>query len=342
MDRPQVAALIVSGAHLHSSKAPTGPAEPCAPIAGLSIHTWMIDAMLRASVRRIAVIGNAPDPATRTEMEHRADSAVVEFVIRARSNDTEVMADALQRLGPDLSLLDSSHVIVLGGESPQLEATELRMLIDEHVARGASATILGPAATDMSSDEPLIDRDADGIVRSIVDPMSLPSTNGEIGIFRAPLLVPALRRVTPRGWDGPPLVQDAGDTLERSGHPVVRLHRDEPLIAIETMAERAVVEVQLRDRIVATWIDRGVFMPDPRAVHIDARATIGHGVELCPGTVIEGPSVIADGAVIGPNSHVVDATIGAGARVPHSVVSGTDVAAHTRLAPFSVLGDLAR
>ena len=79
-------------------------------------------------------------------------------------------------------------------------------------------------------------------------------------------------------------------------------------------------------------------MIDPRQVTIDATVTLGQGVEVLPGTVLEGATVVADGAVIGPNSHLVDATIGAGAEVPSAVVIGAEVAPHQRISPFSVLG----
>ena len=44
----------------------------------------------------------------------------------------------------------------------------------------------------------------------------------------------------------------------------------------------------------------------------------------------------ADGAVIGPNTHLVNASVGAGAVVPNCSVSDAEVLAHEVLAPFTV------
>ena len=152
------------------------------------------------------------------------------------------------------------------------------------------------------------------------------------------MLVPALRRVTPSGWINGPLMIDALAALEAAGHSVARVPRSAPVIAVTSMSARADVETELRDRIVASWIDRGVAMIDPRQVTIDATVTLGQGVEILPGTVIEGATVIGDGAVLGPNSHLIDATIGTEARVPNAVVDGAEVDPHELVAPFSVLG----
>jgi bifunctional UDP-N-acetylglucosamine pyrophosphorylase/glucosamine-1-phosphate N-acetyltransferase len=51
-------------------------------------------------------------------------------------------------------------------------------------------------------------------------------------------------------------------------------------------------------------------------------------------TVLQGDTIIGAGAVIGPNTHLVDAVIEAGAQVRSSVVSGVVVAAGTIVGPF--------
>jgi bifunctional N-acetylglucosamine-1-phosphate-uridyltransferase/glucosamine-1-phosphate-acetyltransferase GlmU-like protein len=51
---------------------------------------------------------------------------------------------------------------------------------------------------------------------------------------------------------------------------------------------------------------------------------------------------VADGAIIGPNTHLIDASIGTAAIVPHSVVYEAEVAAREQVQPFSVLGSATR
>ncbi len=337
MERVQIAGLIISDAPRRSAKAPAG-AEPFDPIAGRSMLEWVVEAALGASVRRLAIVAESADLEANTALTQRTDEALVEFVAR-RSDTVESMAIAIERVGPDFSLRDHSHVLVLSAEAPQIEASELRALIDDHLTADAAATLLGSRSrVGAEVDEPMIERDASGQISSILEPLGDAVSATSIAIVRASLLLPALRRVTPTGWTGGPLLSDALIALEAAGHSVVRVPRDEPIVAVTSTSSRALIEMQLRDRIVANWIERGVTMTDPRRVSIDAPVMLGQGVEILPGTLLEGTTVVGDGAVLGPNSHLVDATIGTAAHVPNAVVRGVEVPPHERVRPFSVLG----
>ena len=131
---------------------------------------------------------------------------------------------------------------------------------------------------------------------------------------------------------------DAVEALRSAGHHVHDVPRDEPVWQISSHAARAPIEMKLRDRIVDNWVERGVSIPDPRQVSIDAAVTLGQGVQVLPGTVLQGSTEVGDGTVLGPNSQIVDASIGAGVRAAHVVVRNTEIPAHSKLEPFSVLG----
>ena len=338
MERPQVAALVVSSQPAPSTKLPHGPAEPLAPIAGKSILGWVVDAALGASVRRIALLGQEPTIESRRELIARSDKAMIEFVTPTR-DVADSMAFALERLGSDLTLRDSTQVLILPAESPQIATGELRELIEHHVDSRAAATLLGGVGLHPVDDEPVVARDYSGRITSIADATSL-----DTGVLciQASMLVPALRRViAPRWRSGAPLSEIAG-VLDEMGHKVEVLNRATPLTSISSAASRTPIEMELRDRVIKALMERGAVMPDPRQVTIDATVTLGQGVQVLPGSVIEGSTVVGDGAVIGPNSHLVNALVGSGACVPHSVVWNSEVGASEVLQPFSVLGAAAR
>jgi bifunctional UDP-N-acetylglucosamine pyrophosphorylase/glucosamine-1-phosphate N-acetyltransferase len=126
--------------------------------------------------------------------------------------------------------------------------------------------------------------------------------------------------------------------LDEVGHPVNVIPRLEPLRSIWSAATRTPIEMALHDRVIAGWRERGTSMPDPRQISIDATVTLGQGVQILPGSVVQGSSVVGDGAIIGPNTQLVNALIGSKAHVPHSVVIDAEVGASEQLRPFSVLG----
>jgi len=334
MDRTHIAALIVPTQAAPDPKAPSGATDPLAPIAGKSVLGWIVDAALSASVRRIGVVAAAPGVAVRSEIAARSDEAMIEFVTPA-VDIAETLTYAIERLGSELTLRDSTQVLLLPAESPQIEGSELRSLVDAHIRSRAAATLLVPGQTehDLSVDAVILHNDA-GEIGSILD-ASVESTG--IMCIRAALLVPALRRVVVPAWQsGAPLVEIAG-VLEELGHKVDVIERPEPIAAIRSAATRTPIEMGLRDRIVNRWIERGVVMPDPRQVSIDETVLLGKGVTIYPGSLLEGTTVVGDGAAIGPNSQLVNASIGSRAEVPHSVVRDAEVGTRQQVPPFSVL-----
>ena len=331
MTGPSIAALIVPAQPTLGSAKVSGT-DPLAPIAGKSIYAWIVDAALAASVRRIGIIADHPSPSARSELARRSDDAFVEFITPMR-DVAETLMFAVERLGSELTLSESAHVLLLPAEAPQLQADELRALVDHHVSAGVAATLLVPAVDRETAPEPTVVRGVDGQVLSITDA----SDDAGVLCIRASLLIPALNRtIAPRWNGGAPLAEIAG-VLTEVGHTVDVVDRAEPIKLITSAASRAPIEMELRDRVVAQWVERDVMMPDPRQVSIDATVTIGKGVQILPGTVLEGATVIGDGAIVGPNAHIVDASIGSRSRVPQAVIRGADVPPLTQVQPFSVL-----
>ena len=342
MHGAHLAAIVLAGSSAPAPKRPTGSGDPLAPIAGRSVVGWVIDAALGASIRRIAVVGGPPDPVVADEIARRSDHALIERIVPTASSDAiETVARAIDHLVQDFTEQEHTHLLLLAAEAPQIEAGELRALIADHIDSGAAATSLGAvrsAPIDRLID-PVVSYSVEGHVDSIIEPLVVGGSSvfGAICI-RAGLLVPALRRITPTNWRHGPLVHDALVALEDAGHTVNVIDRGTSLAPIESASTRAPIEVELRRRIVESWLDRGVVFEDPARVVVDATVTIGHDVRIRPGTVLEGATAIGDSAIIGPNTHLVDTVVGAGAVVASVVAHRHEIDAHAVVRPFSVLG----
>ncbi len=332
MEPNQVTALIVSTQPGLGVKVASEVGNPLAPIAGKAVVSWIADAAIAASVRRIGVVAHDLSLDDRDELIDRSDNAVIE-VVTPRGDLTESVLDALSRLDPGLALSDTSQILLLPAEAPQIQSGALRQLIMDHRRSGNDATLLATAVGTRT--DTVIARNNIGEITSIHDVV----VGGFAALLvRAVLLIPAMRRAAENSWEvGVPIREIAG-VLQQLGHRVDVREPVELTESITSIADRSPVEIELRDRIVSAWIERGVSFPDPRQVMIDATVQLGQGVRVLPGSVLVGNTVVADGVVIGPNSHLIDATIGPGATVPHSVVRGFDVPAHADVTPFSILG----
>jgi len=106
---------------------------------------------------------------------------------------------------------------------------------------------------------------------------------------------------------------------------------------VNDRAQLAVAEAELRDRTNERWMRRGVTMIDPERTYVDASVELAADVTLFPGTLLQGRTVIASGSEIGPDSHLVDCTVGERASVSYTVGRDSDVGATAVVGPFATL-----
>jgi bifunctional UDP-N-acetylglucosamine pyrophosphorylase/glucosamine-1-phosphate N-acetyltransferase len=78
-------------------------------------------------------------------------------------------------------------------------------------------------------------------------------------------------------------------------------------------------------------------MRDPSTVYLDWDVTLEADVTLEPNVILRGSTSIGEGSVIGPGTHIVDSTIGRGARVWASIVESSVVEDEASVGPFSHL-----
>ena len=81
-------------------------------------------------------------------------------------------------------------------------------------------------------------------------------------------------------------------------------------------------EAELRRRTARRWLQQGVTMLDPERTAIDAAVQLAPDVTLFPGTLLQGRTTVGRGAEIGPDTRLVDCTVGPDAVVQNTV--GTD------------------
>ena len=99
----------------------------------------------------------------------------------------------------------------------------------------------------------------------------------------------------------------------------------------------AAAEERMRRRIAEPHMRNGVTIVDPSTTRIDADVEIGQDARIEPWTILEGTTVIAQDAVIGPNAQVRDSRIGPRTRVWASVVEESIVAEDVQIGPYAHL-----
>ena len=229
------------------------------------------------------------------------------------------------------------------GDAPLVRPELLARLATVHRESDAAVTLLTSELAPWTWSFGRVVRDRQGRVDRIVertdataDELELTEVNTSIYCFRRSLLAPALRRSSPENAQGEYYLTDAVAVLRETGHPVVAVAADDPAAArhVNDRAQLATAEAVLRERINERWMIDGVTMVDPSAVYIDTMVELAPDVRLLPGTILEGRTTIASGAVVGPDTRLVDTVVHERAVVQQTVARESVIGEACTVGPF--------
>jgi bifunctional UDP-N-acetylglucosamine pyrophosphorylase/glucosamine-1-phosphate N-acetyltransferase len=106
---------------------------------------------------------------------------------------------------------------------------------------------------------------------------------------------------------------------------------------VNDRAQLAEANAILRRRTLDELMRAGVTILDPATTFIEPEVEIEPDVTIHPGCHLRGRTRIAADAEIGPNSYLIDSSVGAGSRVWFSVLEGATVGRGVSIGPFSHL-----
>lgn len=167
----------------------------------------------------------------------------------------------------------------------------------------------------------------------------IPEVNVGIFALRKSLaleLLPLLERSNAQGefylTDLVALAQKRGYRVEACAFPW-----SEEFTNVNTPSDFARVLGILREWKIEELFAQGVKILDPQSVYIDWGVTVGEDTWVYPGVIVEGKSVIAPHAHIGPFTRIIESTVGERSIVTYSVVEYSYLAEDVQVGPFAHL-----
>ena len=244
-------------------------------------------------------------------------------------------------------------VLVVSGDVPLLDADTLAGLLAEHRARTAAATVLSARLDDATGYGRIV-RGPDGGLDRIVeqkdasdDERAITEINSGTYVFSLAPLQQKLALVSTDNAAQEKYLTDVIGLLRGDGHAVAALPAGQSwLVAgVNDRVQLADAALRLNAMIVRGWQLAGVSISDPASVWIDRTVTLEEDSEILPGTQLKGATTVASGAVVGPDTTLVDTEVGQGARVSRTdatlavIGAGASVGPFAYLRPGTVIGD---
>ncbi|WP_183095305.1 bifunctional UDP-N-acetylglucosamine diphosphorylase/glucosamine-1-phosphate N-acetyltransferase GlmU [Nocardioides stalactiti] len=322
------------------------------PIGGRSMIGHVLAAVGGLEPTRVcAVVGHQREQVGPHILESLPDAVLA--VQEEQLGTGHAVRIALEALAAEQAAADNGTVLIAYGDTPLLEGRTLRWFAAEHEAAQAAVSILS-GVVEAPKGYGRIVRDDEGDVLAIVEENDASEVQREIreinsGIlaFDAGFLAEAILRVgndNAKGeyylTDTVQLARDAGLTV--TAFPVDDVAQTE---GANDRAQLADLGRELNRRIVTRWMRDGVTVMDPATTWIDADVVLAPDVTILPGTQLLGTTVVAEDAVIGPDTTLEDCEIGAGARVVRThgqlavVGDGATVGPFSYLRPGTILGE---
>lgn len=290
--------------------------------------------------RVVTVVGHQ-----REEVGAHVTSLVPEVVLAVQETQEgtgHAVRVAVEALGGTVQ----GTVVVLTADTPLLRGESLAAFVAEHEAAERAVSILSGEVPDPFGYGRVV-RDADGDVVAIVeqkdasaDQREIREINSGILAFDGAFLSEALGRIgndNAKGeyylTDTVQIARDAGMTV--GAHCLDDVRQTE---GANDRAQLAALGKELNRRIVERWMTEvGVTVMDPDTTWIEDDVVLARDVTILPGTQLLGATVVAEDAVVGPDTTLEDCEVGAGARVVRTHAQLAVIEDGATVGPFSYL-----
>lgn len=282
-------------------------------------------------------------------------------LVEAMVGEQAQMALQAEQLGTGHAVMQTEAVLkdfcgtvmIICGDTPLLEAAELKKFYEGHVASQAAATVLTAFMDDPAGYGRII-RDADGNVLGIVEEKdavleqkAIKEINTGIYCVEAPLLFEVLAILTCDNAQGEYYLTDVLAKLNAMGKKVggVATADSDMIMGINSRRQLSEAENIMRQRILNKLMDDGVTIMDPASTFIEKGVEIGQDTVIYPYTWLEGTTKIGEDCQIGPNVRLTNVRIGNTAELQFvyghdcEVQDNVVIGPYVHLRPYTVIGD---
>jgi bifunctional UDP-N-acetylglucosamine pyrophosphorylase/glucosamine-1-phosphate N-acetyltransferase len=286
----------------------------------------------------VVVVGHGRDAVT----EHlTAIAPNARAVLQAEQRGTgHAVRLALDNV-PDLM----GAVVVLPGDAPLLTPATLTALLHRHAETAAVTTLLTAVVPDPTGYGRVV-RDAHGAVTAIVEDRDataeqhlITEVATSVYVFDAKALASGVASLSTDNAKGEEYLTDViaaqvGQGLTVAAHVAGDWHET---VGVNDRVQLAAAAAYLRNRINRAHMRAGVTIVDPATTWIGVDVRLESDVTLHPGTRLYGATSVAAGAIVGPDSTLVDTRVGAGARIRNATCEGAEIGPQADVGPYTYL-----
>ena len=303
---------------------------------GKPLVRWVVDTLKSAGIDHVvSVVGHGREQVI--PLVEKDTSIVVQNQLRGT-------ADAVNSCRANFENYEGS-LLVISGDSPLISPETIKALIAKKEKEQAAAVVLS-----MKLDDPFgygrIVRTTSGTLERIVEQKdcdgsqaALTECNSGIYCFDAQALFDALAQVNNQNAQGEFYLTDVLEISRKTGRRVFAMQTPHPeeCIGINSRSQLAQASALAQKRINEHFMDQGVTMTDPSLVWIGPDVQIDSDVEILPMTSLFGRTSVGEDCIIGPNTRLLDTTVGKACRLDETIAQNAQIADEVECGPRAYL-----
>lgn len=281
-------------------------------------------------------------------------------------HERDMIADAVQDVAPEAIVVDQDEIpgtgravqvalehltefggdiLILSADVPLLDGETLAELVAGHRAAEAAVTLLSARVDDPTGYGRVI-RSAEGGVMGIVEQRdaspeerAIAEINAGVYIFQSAPLRREIGAIGDDNAQGERYLTDVVALFHTAGMTIGATLAPDPTAAlgINDRVQLSAAAAELNARTVRRWQLEGVTVQDPATTWIDVTASLAPDVTVLPNTHILRATSIAEGAIVGPDTSLVDCEVGEDATVTRTDATLAVIGARATVGPFAYL-----
>ncbi|PPG26871.1 bifunctional UDP-N-acetylglucosamine diphosphorylase/glucosamine-1-phosphate N-acetyltransferase GlmU [Pseudoclavibacter sp. RFBG4] len=282
-------------------------------------------------------------------------------------HDRDRVVSAIRDLAPDTQFADQDEVpgtgralevgleslpadfdgvvVVLSGDVPLLDSGTIGRMIEQHRRAQNQLTLLSAFVQEPAGFGRIV-RSSGGDFEEIVEHkdaseelLRISEINAGVYAFDARTVRQVLGRIDDSNSQREKYLTDAAKLIKADAGRIEAIAVTDPEIVqgINDRVQLAEAQRYYNARQIRHWQLEGVTVHDPATTVIEGNVSLGRDVELLPGTQLRGATSVAEGAIIGPDTTLVDCEVGEGAVVKRTDATLSVIGAGATVGPWAYL-----
>ena len=237
----------------------------------------------------------------------------------------------------------SDYVLIIPGDVPLLNKDNIDLLIEETQKKSAALGIITAEVSDPTGYGRII-RAGDTIAKIVEqadaseEEQIIREVNSGMYCFNKKFLLENIENLDDNNNQNEIYLTDLIEiAFQNKLETVIVKVSEDTIKGVNSMSQLNDVEKTLREKLINSHMENGVYFQDTSTAFIDENVMIKAGARIMANTHLTGTTEIHENCTVGPNTMINDSTIGSDSSVISSVLDGVTVKGQAVIGPYAHL-----